>query len=235
MPPNVTPYYGAPPDSHAPAKRASVLMFILGPIILLLGGCFAAMPSMLAMAPPDQARQMYDQFQNTYHVSASEINVVFVVIGVVVLLVGLALLIMALFVRRGGKVATILAMVVTGLILLNSAGGLLLALLHMTDASALGGLCTNTFVLAIFGLLFVWLTQAFRASGKIRHAQQQYQAQYWQYQQNMQAYMHAQQQGGYPNQGYAQAGPPPVPPPQTQLPQIPEPPPGDPNTPPPVG
>jgi hypothetical protein len=45
--------------------------------------------------------------------------------------------------------------------------------------------------LGVLVLQLVWLISALRAGSQLAMAQQQYQAQYWQYQQNMQAY------GGY--------------------------------------
>ena len=61
-------------------------------------------------------------------------------------------------------------------------------------------------LLSLFGLLFVWLVQAVRATSAIRLARMQFQSQYWQYQQQQQMYA---QQGGY---GYPQPPPPQLPP-----------------------
>jgi hypothetical protein len=225
-PPNVPPPhmpYGGPVDVLAPAKRASILMFILGPLLLCCGGCLLSMPTLLANAPADQTQQLLDRVQSTYHAPP---ELVFRMMGIIFLMPGLAFFILAFFVRRGGKVAAILSAVLAGVGLAFSVIGLLVNFMHPT-ADIVSGICLQGFVIAVLGLLLVWLIQAASQSSQIKAAQQQYLAQYYQYQQNMQAYAaqgyHTQPQ---PGQGYA--------PPAT--PQIqPPPPPIDPPAPPPTG
>jgi hypothetical protein len=210
-PPSVHPQYTAPVDLLAPARRASIMMFILGPLLLSCGGCFIVLPLMFSMVPPEQLQPTLDKLREKFQMDP---GLVMRVVGAIVALPGIALLILAFFVRRGGRVSIALSMVIVGLILLKSLIEIPLTLLH-PDPDAIGGLCGDVFSLGIFGLLFAWLLQALRQSSNIQLAQQQYAAQYWQYQQNMQAY------SAYTGQ---------------QLPPVPQPPPPiNDRTPPPTG
>jgi len=226
-PPNVQPpyypYSGAL-DVLAPARRASVMMFILGPMLKLCGACVMSMPLMFSMMPQDKLQPLLNQIQSQCGYPA---KVVIPVLGAFIFLPGVAMLILAFFVRRGGRVSAILGCALVGLILLKSVVELLFSFLH-PDPNVMGAICLDIFSVGIFGLLFFWLIQAARASSSVQQAQQQYLAQYWQYQQNMQAHS-----------GYGYAAPPqegqsyqPAPPP----PPVPAPLPGDDSSaPPPVG
>jgi hypothetical protein len=225
--------YGLPADLLAPARRASVMMFILGPIMLLCGASVmvlgAMFPTILNMAPPAQAAQLQQQMtqalQNT-QVTQGMLVAIIMVQGALILIPGIALTVLAFFVRRGGKLSIILSLVVAGLVILFSAYSGLSALLHPAEGA--GGVCFSVIVIAAFVTLFIWLLSAVRSSGSISLAQRQYQAQYWQYQQNMQAYQ-AYAQGappqslGYPTQPQMPpaAAPPPVESPTTPQPPIP--------------
>jgi hypothetical protein len=250
-PPNVSPSYGAPANLLGPAKRASIMMFILGPLLMACGGCVLSLPALIKVLPPENSRQMMEQMQNSHIPEAMFIPVV-IVSGILLLLPGLTLTILGFFVRKGGAIPAVISMVLVGLILLYNVGSLVMALLHVTDANGASSACVDVIAVGIFGTLFLWLLQAARASSSIKLAQQQYHAQYWQYQQNMQAYMgYGQQQptsgAGYASHGYTQQqqqqpGQPPTgllppgqPEPGTSSLQPPPPLPADPNAQPPQG
>ncbi len=202
-PPNVSLNYAAPPDLLAPARRASVLMWILGPLGMLLGTCFISMPMILRAAPGPQADQMRQQFSEAAH---APIDVVFPVAGVICLIPSVLLIVLGFFVRRGRRGPTLSASILVGLMtgywLINTVAGLFSQRL---DAKSGFAICMGLGIVSVFGLLLSWLVAAFRVSGKVATAQQQYAAQYWQYQQNMQAYAQQQQQG-YPTSPYAPQG-----------------------------
>ncbi|HSV14434.1 MAG TPA: hypothetical protein VLI90_09250 [Tepidisphaeraceae bacterium] len=194
-------YYPAPPDPLAPAKRASLMMFILGPLVILAGTCLSLFASALNQVTlqPDQ-QQAIDQVEKTTGVPA---HTLFMAAGVVMFVVGLLIVVLGLFVRRGGMGATITSCIVTALILLWLGMNLLGAALHPMGASAGLGICFGVGIFILFGGLLALLVAAARAARGVAAGQQQLQAQYWQYQQNMQSY------GGY----HAPMTPPPPPPP----------------------
>jgi hypothetical protein len=182
-------------------------MFILGPLLVLCGSCVMSMPLIFSAMPQDKLQPMLDQIQSVYNYPAA---IVLRVLGGVILLPGIVMLTLAFFVRRGGRVSAILASVLTALILLKSVVEIALSFVHGLDSNAAGAVCVDVLSLALFGLLLFWLIQAIRGSSSVNQAQQQYLAQYWQYQQTMQAH------GGYgyaapPQEGQAYPTPPPLP------------------------
>ncbi len=199
--PPMPQYYGAPVDALRPARRASLLMFIVGPLILLMATCLFSMPAIMNASPTPQVEQLRSKVAAQTSVSFDTLCRAF---GAIVCVPGLLILVLAFFVRTGGKVATILSAVVVGLVslllILETIGGLVQA----SDPNALMGLCVLVPCTAVLILQFVWLIQAAVASGNVQSAQQQYAQQYWQYQQTMQAYANA----GYGYQTQPQASPP---------------------------
>jgi hypothetical protein len=215
MQPGVPQYYAAPFDALLPAKRASLMMFIMGPLILLTGACMASVPSMVHMVPPTpEFTQAWQQMEDQLHGNA---EIKMIAGGSVSAVIGLAMLILAFFVRGGGRTACIFGTTLVGLLSLYSAMNLLAGLF----IGNIPGVCMSVLMFALFGLTLAWLIQAIRASRNVSLAQQQYAAQYWHYQQTMQAYANAGYGYGVPSQGQ-----PPVP--QTQI----APPPPNPETPP---
>lgn len=124
---------------------------------------------------------------------------------------GLAFIVLAAFVRRGGLPSIIISVVLIVVMLIGS----ILPLFDPTGVAP--GLCFTALVIVALGTLLAMLIAAARASGRVTAARQQYQAQYWQYQQNMQAYGtgygYGQPQPGMYPPGYQPAAPPPPPPP----------------------
>jgi len=213
VPPNVVPYYGPPIDPLRPARRASVLMFIVGPLLLACGVIVSSMRWVIPNVPPDQFRQLFQQMQSMSHLSVEEFLSDIFREGVVITVIGLGYIVLAVLVRRGGRVPAILASMMTGLVLLSIAGGILFSITMLGSVQGVCQLVMQLAIAAVFGSLMYLLIQAARASSGIKSAQQRYQAQYWQYQQNMQAYqMQAQQMPpnqitGQPSTGYPTAPP----------------------------
>ena len=191
LPPSITPSYGAPMDVLKPARRASVMMFVMGGLMILFSSCMIGVTFMFALIPPEQLQPLRDRVQSMANMSP---EMLFRIAGALVLVIGMLLVGMAFFVRRGGLVSAILSTVLVGLIVLQQILSLLDALTTAKDAAGLGSLVASFIMFAAFMFMFVWLIQAARAAPKVKAAQQQYLAQYWQYQQQAQAYT------GYPTQ-----------------------------------
>jgi hypothetical protein len=201
------PHYGIPmgmPDLLAPCRRASMLMFVLGGLGLLMGGCLALMPVALRNSSDPQVQLQVDilrtQMQENTHLSPDAAFQMITIAGAMMMAAALVMLILGFFVRRGGRIASVLSCILVALMFAMMLPGTAGSLAH-PGPQMLAGLCMCAAILGSLGLLFVWLITAFRAAGNLALAKQQYAAQYWQYQQNMQAYGYAQQQQaqlGYP-------------------------------------
>ena len=208
-------------DPLAPARRASVLLFILGFAMMALSVCNMVRISTISQAQLE-AQMKLIQPDQALPFSFQTLRIVTLVIEGVIVLVGLILLALGVPVRSGNPTATTVAMILTGLILLLMLFGLLISLVGLVISPLLGGtmLCTIIIPLVLFGLLFFWLIQAMRAARAAKTATQQYAAQYWQY------YQQQQQQPAY---GYGPYAPPMTP----QQPPMIQPPPQAPVQPPP--
>jgi len=207
LPPGVQQYYSAPVDPLRHAKRASLLMFIIGPLILLGGTCMLSVPAIIRMAPPGAET---DQMLQTIHEETHGHIELFSEGGAVAIVLGLGIVILGFFVRRGGSRSCTIGAAVMGLL----AAWFLLNLLGCVVMGNIAGVFLSLILVGLFSATVIWLIQAIRASATIHLAQQQYAAQYWQYQQTMQAYAN----GGY---GYGAAPSPPPAPPAQEPPQDP--------------
>jgi hypothetical protein len=209
-PPPFPQTYGyAPPNQSNAGRRASTLMMVLGGLILLLGllntFAYVAMPAEQMLA-----RQKAMMPSNAdFPITATTYKAMAVIVGIITITTGAVLVALAVGVRRGSKAGTITAIVVTSLLLLFMGLMLLtflLAGLGSPTILAFSCLPGSAFALGIWQL--IWLIGAARNTGQLSAAEQQYRTQYWQYQQNMQAYQ------GY---GYGAASPSPsAPPPPPQ-------------------
>jgi hypothetical protein len=182
----------------APARRAGLLMFILGGIGMT---CALCMGIVAAVAPMERLiAESGVALPSASETGVSPETLMRLGYGIIAggaLLFSLLILILAVFVRRGSAAATITAIVIDSIIILalgiNTIGSLVQVL---RNPSALIGVVIVVAMLAGFVLLLVWLIQALRAAATIKAMQIHYQQQYWQYQQQQQmyAYGYAQQQ-----------------------------------------
>jgi hypothetical protein len=210
-----------PPNPLAAARRASVVMFILGGLMLACGGTCAG----FSFFPTDQLRaDPNTRFGELDDMAMREVGIGFMqivlIVGLVMLAPGLLYVILGFFVRRGGLPSVVVALVLTSILLLLDLLGIVSAVVQIgRDPSRAGGVCFYLVPAALLGTLMYFLIGAARASGHVRAMRDQHASTYWQYQQNQQAYG----QAGY---GYAPQSPPPPPPPP-QSPQSPQSPPPD--------
>jgi hypothetical protein len=211
--------YGYDPgamDPLAKCRRASVLMFVFGGLLLLLGGCAAGVMNIPGMEaaiasqpggglPPDTT---FEQFRRQMTVTGG------VMVGL-----GLLGIVLGAFVRGGSRGATIGALVLAFLVAiygaLNFLGALALGA-RGAGAQALMGACLSVFVIGLTVWLIVWLFQAMGAAGRAANAGA------WQGQ-GYAAPQHQSMYGQpgyppYPQQQQQQWGPPPPPPPPGQWP-----------------
>jgi hypothetical protein len=186
--PQMPQYYGAPVDALRPARRASLLMFIIGGFMILMSTCIFCSPMIVNAFRGPQA----DQARATVEAGSPwSFNATCYVEGAITGIPALGFIVFGIFVRRGGRTSTIISCVLVGLLSLFLAASTLSNLVMMGDPTHAFGACFGAICCAFTILQFVWLIQAAMASGKVGLAQQQYAAQYWQYQQTMQAYAKA--------------------------------------------
>lgn len=183
------PHAWRPPDPAAPARRASVLMWVLGVLAVLLGILMALLPSLLRAAmqtaTPAEAEQMRQQLAQAEQAAhGAPLDTVMLVVGTGVIAVGGVMGVLAFFVRRGGLGAAITGGIFTGLVI----GWLLLNLLVSlvtNPVQAVAGLCVMFVPLGLLGLQLAWLVQAARNASAVTAAR-----------------AGSRRQGGYPPGGY---------------------------------
>lgn len=181
----------------APARRAGLLMIILGSVtaayFVCNGAAFVVMPAnqifSTAAVPPGQQMPFSPQTMKTAGVAFSA----------VMLLVGVAMIVLGVMVRQNSGGAILTGLILSSILALM-AGLFVLAMLvaGLTAPLMFVFACVLALPLALLILNLVWLAQAMRAGAQLRAAQAQYQAQYWQYQQHQQAYAQQPWQGPVP-------------------------------------
>ncbi len=210
-PPYYPQYAGYYPqrDLLAPARRASWLMLVIAALLCVCGVCIAGFSRVNLADLPAESQPQFQQFDAQLQQLGLSMKAALIIYGLMAFLPGLAMAVLAFFVRRGGLVSLILALVVTVPILLLvalAAGSALIA----GGAQGISGVCMVMPLLVGLIVLLTWLIQALRVGPQISTSQAQYQAYYQQYQQAQQAYLQA--------YGY---GMPQQPPPSQQPPQAP--------------
>ena len=222
-------YYGQTSCDQAlkPARRASVMMFIVGPLFLLCGTC--TLLGGLMPNDPEATTEAMSQLGRLFggmQMPAPEqlpSRAESLVTGILQFLSALALLVLGVPVRRGGRQATVGAIFATSVLVLVMAASQLLSAARLGAPMVAGAVCVLIPVSVPFVLLLVWLVQALR----IAPMAEQWSAYQQQYQQYMQSQMYAQgpygQQPGVPAPPPGQApvqdyAPPPPPPPDRDVP-----------------
>jgi hypothetical protein len=188
----------------APARRAGLLMIILGSItaayFLCNGAAFIVMPTdqlfTHSTLPPGQEVPF----------TPETLKKVGVIMSSLMLIVGIAMIVVGVMTRQHSPGAIVAGIVLSSILALL--GALCVLVMLVTGLSAplmFAFACVLSIPVALLVLNLFWLAQALRAAPQLRAMQAQYQAQFWQYQQNQQAYAQPPWYGGVP--------PPPPPPP----------------------
>lgn len=169
-----------PPDPAAPAKRASVMMWVLGTLAVLFGLCCAAVMAPLIgqvaagtlnapAADVDRLREQVGQMERQFGgVSPQQ---AFFAVGIGMIMIGGLLGLLAFFVRGGGRGAAVTAAVLVGLVIGWLALNLLDAIIKGGDQPGLA--CSLLFagvVLGVLGVLLHWLVQAARNAPQVEAA-----------------------------------------------------------------
>ena len=218
---------GYGPDLLAPARRASILQGVLGTLTLGCGVLIGAIPYLLSVedfiaqsgmavpqAPPGWT---LDQMM----------RLGFGFVGGCGAVIGVAMLALAFFVRGGGRGAILASMFFTGLVLLMLAIRVVAGLVQLPTrpVAAAVDLLIAAVLVGLYGLNMYWLAAAARSASGVQMAQQQYQAQFYQMQQQY-AYGQGGQGSPHAQQGYGYPPPPPAAP--QQQPSQQQPPPAEP-------
>jgi len=176
-------------DPLAPAKRASIMMIVVGCLALVLGLCVGFAAMMLTGPMEAQfSRQMPPG------ISPQMVGLVLKVIFGVFLVVALVEVILGILIRSGKSTPIVISIVLTVLGIFYFIFNLVV-IVH-------GGNPTQIIVAGITVMIVVaqllFLIPAMKASQQVQSMQAAYQAQYWHYMQQQQAY----QQGTAAPPGY---------------------------------
>jgi hypothetical protein len=186
-------------DFLAPARRAAILMFVIGG--LGVAGAFCCGGSVLLLPQLMQTPEFAAQMERVPGATQDTMRLGMIVLAAMSFVAGLVFIILGAFVRRGSKGASIIAVVLAILSILFIGGNIVSALVMAANGppQQIAGACVFTIPLALMILLTVWLFGAIKASDQA--AGQRYAMQYWQYAQQQQMYGQ-----------YNQQAPPPPPP-----------------------
>lgn len=193
-----------PTDPLAPARRASLTMFVLGGLGLACGLCFGAAVTLSFDQIMAQQGALPPLPPGVTYALLQKILIAF---AAVALIANVALIALGLFVRKGSAPASTIGIVLTSLFVLYFGGNSILALVGPYGPVAA---LVSLVITAVYGMQLYFLVQALRASSNVKHMQAAYQAQYWQYMQQQQTYnAAAYNQNAYnaPPAGPAQPGP----------------------------
>lgn len=173
------PYGQFPNDPKAAARKAAIMMWVIGTLGVLMGLCVAgllpmAMDTALRSDMPD-AQQMRQQIQQLEAQSGVSFKTQLLIAGLTLLFAGGILGIVAFFVRGGSKGGAITGIVVVGL-------GLCYFLINLLASFALGGgnpaqllmsVCIMGVIIGALGLTLKFLIQAVRSASQSRQMQMQ--------------------------------------------------------------
>lgn len=179
-------------------------MWILGGLLLLLGGCNLASALTVPLEKAYRQQAALLPPGENLPITAEQFERVAIAAAVITMGVGVVLIVLGTFVRSGRSGPIMISIVVVVLLALLMGLMVLLALLGMRVQPAMGIFgCAFAIPLSLLLLLLAWLIQANRSASQVERMRA-YSQQYWQ-----QAY----QQQMYQQTVYQQpAAPPPSPP-----------------------
>lgn len=218
----------------APARRASVIMFVIGALMLVCGlgiGAMGAMISSMDLSQlPPESQAVLNQFEQQMAGSGFTLSGVLTAVAVVITVLSIAMIVVGVFVRKGGMGAAITGIILACIMVLFAGLSIFGGVSQMSQGQGgAGGTCFWTLFLGALIWLLVSLFGAAKNSGQVAAARQgqfggmamqQYGQPGYPPQQQQQQWgpPPPQQPGQWPNQGW---GPPPgsQPPPQAPPPQ----------------
>lgn len=156
--------YGTPQSNYSyratssAARTAGVIQIVLGSLATLLSFCFLAGLAMVqsSMLTPEQQAE-FDRIGVELN---GTMKTVFFVLGICMAIPSIAYIVLGAFVWRGSKVAVIISLVLTGLLILLNLIGLANSVL--TGAVGLEGLCPSVGILGMLGVMAALLVWAWR-------------------------------------------------------------------------
>lgn len=182
--PSSEPYPGAWGEALAPLRQASALQFIVAGLVLVLGMCSGIGLSLPLEQVQRQLDEVYADAPPGPRLNAETARILQVVFVTAEVALGLVLAWLATSVRRGSRAGTIASAVIVGAVTLLVGGMALLTLLAgVIFPPALAMACLLAVAASLLGMLSLRLIQALLALKRVADLQRQWQAQWWQYQQ----------------------------------------------------
>src|SRR5205823_13145661 len=157
----------------APAKRASVFMFVMCGFMIPCGLLFSLFAGILkgmdrSQLQPDQQAALAQAEQQFAGLGLSVPDIL-MVLGITSLIFGILLLVLGVFVRRGGLGAAVASIILCCLLILiaglSVAGGIMQV--SQGEGKAFAGICLWGLFLIMLICAVVFLFQAARNSGKV--------------------------------------------------------------------
>lgn len=204
------PGYGYDPmqAALAPARRAGVMMIVLGSLMLTGGLCCSS----AFLVPPEQIAPQLQQIseQTGQEVTIEQVRLQIAITIAVLAGLGLPMIILGILVRSGGSGRLIAAIILTTILILLGLVSIVSGLLSgQRPEQIIGSACIGLVPMLLFGLQLTWLIQALRSGARMQAMQSQYQQQYWQYAQQQQQQMYGQVPPPSPNVQTPTSPPPP--------------------------
>ena len=219
--PDPTGYFNRSENSPArqitaPCRRTSVLLFVFGGLLLLMGTCLGGM---LWVPGMEEAIAKQKTTGLPPGVTFAEVRLQFTIQGILMAVVAILFIVFGFFVRKASKGATIstivLGFLLIGWFLLQVVVGLAQGASLGLGGQAAAGACMLAIPLALTVWLVIWLFQSVAACSRLRAWQSQYASQHSQYPQNQAPWNPSQQNWQQPPNQWGQ----PTWPPQQQPPQ----------------
>jgi hypothetical protein len=164
--PPPVPYQSYPmmaTDPRRPFKRASLLMFILGGLMLLMAGCTA----LVARTPTDQfPPEMQAEFSKLLEPTGYDLKTYLLAVAAYFGVPALLLIGTGVGVRFGKRGWIVGALILTGLLLTLLVLSVVGAFAMGHTSRAIGNACALAVPIGLFVLLFVWLLEGYRAAGR---------------------------------------------------------------------
>jgi uncharacterized membrane protein HdeD (DUF308 family) len=176
-PPPYPVQYQMPTDPRAPFKRASLLMFVMAAMTLLLSGCFGLMSRItLEQFPPESRQQMEKIYPD---ITNEAVQTGMLTLMALTFAPGVLLVITGVGVRTAKQGWVVTSLIIVGLMTAIMGLWLLLTLVQVVrNPATICGVFLVAVPTTLFVLLFVWLIGCYKAVDRLKATgnwqQQQY-------------------------------------------------------------